>query len=366
MSTDFHGECLDFEVQDGVLEVRLHRAPANEIGLAMLLELERVAEAIRGGAGGAHAVLFCSEIERGFSAGADLRELHAGLLSLRDGGGATSLVDHARRLFDRPSTAAIAGAAAVRTLASRDFSKAAKVWGVRAFLDRIHRVFDTFDTAAMPTIAAVHGVCFGGGFELALTADVIVADKTARFAFPELRLGLIPGFGGIPRLERDLGNAVIARSAPERPEPRRPARARDRAGRAARRQRPRAQGRAPAGRADGPLRSAHRHDRQALPQALPPRAARSRKRALLRALDLRDGGGGAGALRLVQLRPRPTCREPRFIPMSDTKADPNESVLDTLLSLAATRFRRDRATLNADRRPLRHPRDRLDAGARAC
>jgi enoyl-CoA hydratase/carnithine racemase len=38
---------------------------------------------------------------------------------------------------------------------------------------------------------------------------LIVADKMARFCFPELRLGLIPGFGGIPRLKRDLGNAVV-------------------------------------------------------------------------------------------------------------------------------------------------------------
>ena len=49
----------------------------------------------------------------------------------------------------------------------------------------------------------------GGGFELALACDIIVADKMARFAFPELRLGLIPGFGGIPRLKRDLGNAFV-------------------------------------------------------------------------------------------------------------------------------------------------------------
>jgi enoyl-CoA hydratase/carnithine racemase len=61
----------------------------------------------------------------------------------------------------------------------------------------------------MTTIAAVHGVTFGGGFELALACDLIIADKTARFAFPELRLGLIPGFGGIPRLKRDIGNAVV-------------------------------------------------------------------------------------------------------------------------------------------------------------
>jgi enoyl-CoA hydratase len=55
----------------------------------------------------------------------------------------------------------------------------------------------------------VHGVTFGGGFELALACDLIIADKTARFCFPELRLGLIPGFGGIPRLKRDLGNGLV-------------------------------------------------------------------------------------------------------------------------------------------------------------
>jgi enoyl-CoA hydratase/carnithine racemase len=38
---------------------------------------------------------------------------------------------------------------------------------------------------------------------------LIIADKMARFCFPELRLGLIPGFGGIPRLKRDVGNAVV-------------------------------------------------------------------------------------------------------------------------------------------------------------
>ena len=81
--------------------------------------------------------------------------------------------------------------------------------GVRDFLERIHRVMNAIDAAPLTTIAAVHGVTFGGGFELALTCDLIVADKMARFCFPELRLGLIPGFGGIPRLKRDLGNAVV-------------------------------------------------------------------------------------------------------------------------------------------------------------
>jgi enoyl-CoA hydratase/carnithine racemase len=81
--------------------------------------------------------------------------------------------------------------------------------GVRSFLERIHAVLNAIDASPLTTIAAVHGVTFGGGLELALVCDLIIADKMARFAFPELRLGLIPGFGGIPRLKRDLGNAVV-------------------------------------------------------------------------------------------------------------------------------------------------------------
>jgi enoyl-CoA hydratase/carnithine racemase len=68
---------------------------------------------------------------------------------------------------------------------------------------------NAIDASPLITIAAVHGVTFGGGLEFALACDLIIADKSARFAFPELRLGLIPGFGGIPRLKRDVGNAVV-------------------------------------------------------------------------------------------------------------------------------------------------------------
>jgi len=76
-------------------------------------------------------------------------------------------------------------------------------------LQRIHAVMNAIDAAPFVTIAAVHGACLGGGLELALACDIVIADKMARFAFPEMRLGLIPGFGGIPRLKRDLGNAVV-------------------------------------------------------------------------------------------------------------------------------------------------------------
>ena len=55
------------------------------------------------------------------------------------------------------------------------------------------------------TIAAIHGNCFGGGFEIALACDYRIATEDAKFSFPEVRLGLIPGAGGTQRLPRLIG-----------------------------------------------------------------------------------------------------------------------------------------------------------------
>jgi len=166
----YTGKTLRWEWRDGVIELTLDHEPANEIGTAMLAELEKFVAAFPGLEGETSACIISSARKQCFSAGADLRELYEG----------------AAPLSDRERLA-----------------------GVRKFLERVHTVLNTIDAAPFVTIAAVHGVCFGGGLELALACDMIIADKMARFAFPELRLGLIPGFGGIPRLKRDLGNAFI-------------------------------------------------------------------------------------------------------------------------------------------------------------
>jgi enoyl-CoA hydratase/carnithine racemase len=166
----FKGNTLSWELADGVLELALHRPPCNEIGLATLEELERFVATLEAVANQASALIIRSNLKAGFSAGADLRELYT---------------------------------------RSQETAASARVAGVRDFLERIHRVLNILDAAPLVTIAAVHGVCFGGGFELALACDLVIADKMARFCFPELRLGLIPGFGGIPRLRRDLGNSIV-------------------------------------------------------------------------------------------------------------------------------------------------------------
>ncbi|MEM6463853.1 MAG: enoyl-CoA hydratase/isomerase family protein [Pseudomonadota bacterium] len=57
-----------------------------------------------------------------------------------------------------------------------------------------------------PTVAAVTGVAFGGGLELAVCCDLIVADPQARFALPEVKLGVFPGSGGTVRVQRRIGH----------------------------------------------------------------------------------------------------------------------------------------------------------------
>jgi enoyl-CoA hydratase/carnithine racemase len=67
---------------------------------------------------------------------------------------------------------------------------------------------EAFAAVSTPIIAAIHGICMGGGFEIALACDIRMASADAVFALPETGLGLIPGAGGTQRLPRIVGIGV--------------------------------------------------------------------------------------------------------------------------------------------------------------
>ena len=143
---------------DGIAEITLNRPEAmNSISSAMAAELTRACAELAA-APEVRVVVFGAAGERAFCAGADLKE-RAGMTD-------------ADIMRQRPVFRAVFGALLA---------------------------------LPQPAIAAVHGFALGGGCELALSCDLVVADETATFGLPEVTVGLVPGGGGTQLALRRLG-----------------------------------------------------------------------------------------------------------------------------------------------------------------
>jgi enoyl-CoA hydratase len=144
--------------RDGVALITLHRPEAlNALSFALLEELVTALERLDADPG-CRAIVITGSGEKAFAAGADIKEL----------------------AIQTPVT----------LLRDDEFSR----W------ERIKRI-------RKPLIAAVRGHALGGGCELAMTCDLIVAGDDAKFGQPEIRLGVMPGAGGTQRLTRAIGKA---------------------------------------------------------------------------------------------------------------------------------------------------------------
>lgn len=146
------------EVQDSVAVVVFTRAEAaNALSVQMLQEINEALEAIHYDHS-IRAVIVTGEGEKAFCAGADLKE---------------------RKGMNEEET--------------------------RKTIALIGKTVNHFELLAQPVIAAINGVAFGGGLELALACDIRMASSTAKIGLTETALGIIPGAGGTQRLPRLIG-----------------------------------------------------------------------------------------------------------------------------------------------------------------
>ncbi len=147
-------------VEDRVAVVTIDHRPVNALDRQTLEELGQAADAIQGDAA-VKAVIVTGAGSLAFVAGADIKE--------------------------------------VSQLGSAEAAKAMAALGQAVFL-KVQRL-------SKPVIAAINGVCLGGGLELAMACHLRISGDRARFGQPEINLGIIPGWGGTQRLPRLIGRA---------------------------------------------------------------------------------------------------------------------------------------------------------------
>lgn len=154
-------EHISVEISDGVALLTLNRPKVlNALNAALLTELDAALQAL-GSDDAVRALIVTGAGEKAFAAGADIEELAA--VSQSEG---------------------------------------------QVLAERGQRVFSRMENLRKPVIAAINGFALGGGCELAMAATIRIASETARLGQPEVKLGLIPGYGGTQRLPRLVGKGA--------------------------------------------------------------------------------------------------------------------------------------------------------------
>jgi enoyl-CoA hydratase len=104
-------------------------------------------------------------------------------------------------------TIVLTGSGTPAFAAGADIRELARQTAVSLFVENRFSVWDRIGAVRTPVIAAVRGFALGGGLELALSCDIVIASEDATFGQPEINLGVMPGAGGTQRLTRAIGKA---------------------------------------------------------------------------------------------------------------------------------------------------------------
>ena len=148
-------ECLTTETRDGTAIIRLDRPQAmNALSARLIEELGHALDGFEADAKVGAIVVTGSE--KAFAAGADVKEM-------------------------------------------------AQLTAIEAYMKNYAAALERVSRCRKPLIAAVSGYCLGGGIELAMMCDIVLAADTAKFGQPEITLGIMPGMGGTQRLPRAIG-----------------------------------------------------------------------------------------------------------------------------------------------------------------
>ena len=116
------------------------------------------------------------------------------------------LAEEVTRFGDDPAVRCLIITGSEKTFASgADIGEMAKAGPIEAMARNTHKYWRTISECPKPLIAAIEGYALGGGLELALCADIIVAGEGARFGLPEVKVGILPGGGGTQKLARLVG-----------------------------------------------------------------------------------------------------------------------------------------------------------------
>jgi enoyl-CoA hydratase/carnithine racemase len=124
------------------------------------------------------------------------------------------LSEHFLRLGNDPEIRCILLTGGDRVFAAGgDISSMANTGPIDIYQRHTERVWAPIQHCPKPVIAAVCGYAYGGGCELAMHADIIIAGESAQFCQPEIRIGIMPGIGGTQRLVRAVGKAKAMQMA---------------------------------------------------------------------------------------------------------------------------------------------------------